>query len=341
MNILFPAGKPGGGDRAAHRRGKAVCMKLVTFAVPCRNAERELRALCESLLAAGDAAEIFLIDDGSADGTGRIADEYAGERPEIFRVIHQENGGIGDCIDRAVRFASGRYFKVLDPREEIDAESLVNVMKKIRRLEAAGGVDMIVTNYTIRGNDSIPDRTVRFRNVFRPGRIIGWDKARPFLAWQRMTLQSCMFRTKLIRKSGISLPKKLSCAEDLFVFAMLPQVQQICYLDRDLCSRRLGAGTPEPPEGSGERWEHRMTVCLEIFRMLCSGELRQEHAIPVKYLRQEAQYQFLLTVMTVRLTAGEGADEQLRGLWRKAGNIDPVRALQMRAAVLVKARLIK
>ena len=176
MNILFPAGKPGGGDRAAHRRGKAVCMKLVTFAVPCRNAERELRALCESLLAAGDAAEIFLIDDGSADGTGRIADEYAGERPEIFRVIHQENGGIGDCIDRAVRFASGRYFKVLDPREEIDAESLVNVMKKIRRLEAAGGVDMIVTNYTIRGNDSIPDRTVRFRNVFRPGRIIGWDE---------------------------------------------------------------------------------------------------------------------------------------------------------------------
>lgn len=39
--------------------------------------------------------EIIIVDDGSVDDTGKIADEYARKYPSIVRVIHQENGGHG------------------------------------------------------------------------------------------------------------------------------------------------------------------------------------------------------------------------------------------------------
>ena len=316
-------------------------MKLVTFAVPCRNAEHELPALTESLLAAGETAEIILIDDGSVDATGEAADRYAEEHPEIVRVIHQETGGIGACIDRAVRYAAGRYLKILDPREGVDAESLVNVMKKVRRIEAAGGVDMIVTNYTVRGGENFTDHTVRFRNAFPPGRIIGWEKAGRFRVEQRLTLQSCMFRVKLIRKSGIRVPAGVSCVEDLFVASMLTQVQELCYLDRDLCSRRIGAGLPMPVIGEETRrepWKDRLAVCLEIFRVYCEESSVKDRPAPDRYLQQEALFQLLLTEVTVRLTAGEGAEDVLQEMWKQAKRIDARKAAKLRLMVKLRSR---
>ena len=51
-------------------------MKLITFAVPCYNSEGYLSRCVESLLRAGNDCEIILIDDGSTDNTGIIADRY-------------------------------------------------------------------------------------------------------------------------------------------------------------------------------------------------------------------------------------------------------------------------
>lgn len=43
--------------------------------------------------------EIIVVDDGSSDATGAIADRYARENPQIVRAIHQPNGGHGAVIN--------------------------------------------------------------------------------------------------------------------------------------------------------------------------------------------------------------------------------------------------
>ena len=59
--------------------------KLITFAVPCYNSAAYMRHCIETLLSAGEQAEIILVDDGSVkDDTPAICDDIPpSSRPSI------------------------------------------------------------------------------------------------------------------------------------------------------------------------------------------------------------------------------------------------------------------
>ena len=57
-------------------------MKIISFAVPCYNSAAYMRKCIDSLLEAGEDAEILIVDDGSTkDDTAAIADEYEQKYP--------------------------------------------------------------------------------------------------------------------------------------------------------------------------------------------------------------------------------------------------------------------
>ena len=51
-------------------------MKLLTVTIPCYNSEGYMEKCIESILPGGERVEIIIINDGSKDRTGEIADEY-------------------------------------------------------------------------------------------------------------------------------------------------------------------------------------------------------------------------------------------------------------------------
>ena len=57
--------------------------------------------------------ELIIVDDGSPDATGRIADALAA-RDSRIRVIHQPNAGAPAARNRAMETAQGRYFFFMD-----------------------------------------------------------------------------------------------------------------------------------------------------------------------------------------------------------------------------------
>ena len=57
-------------------------MKLLTVTVPCYNSQDYMEKCIQSLLPGGNRVEIIIIDDGSKDNTGKIADEYARKFPD-------------------------------------------------------------------------------------------------------------------------------------------------------------------------------------------------------------------------------------------------------------------
>jgi len=84
----------------------------VSVIVPAYNEERllesSIRALRKTLDDIKVEAEIILVDDGSSDRTGSIAELLARALPQV-RVYHQDNKGIGGAFLAGAALARGEY----------------------------------------------------------------------------------------------------------------------------------------------------------------------------------------------------------------------------------------
>ena len=89
---------------------------------------RSMEHAIQSVLMAGDEAEVLIVNDGSKDRTSEIGHRYAEKYPGIVKVIDKENGGHGDAVMAGLKEASGKYFKVVDSDDWLDAKSLSIVM---------------------------------------------------------------------------------------------------------------------------------------------------------------------------------------------------------------------
>lgn len=88
---------------------------LVSTIIPVYDGERFLSEALDSALAQTyPYNEIIVVDDGSTDSSGAIADRYARLHPRAIRVIHQANRGTGAARNTAIEAAHGSYIAMLD-----------------------------------------------------------------------------------------------------------------------------------------------------------------------------------------------------------------------------------
>ena len=91
----------------------------VSVIIPVYNVEKYLVACIDSLMCQGDLSmEFILVDDGSTDLSGKIADEYA-KKEDRIKVIHQENGGASAARNAGLDVAQGEYIAFLDSEDWI------------------------------------------------------------------------------------------------------------------------------------------------------------------------------------------------------------------------------
>jgi glycosyltransferase involved in cell wall biosynthesis len=88
---------------------------LVSVVVPVYNGEHFLAEALDSALAQTFRnLEVIVVDDGSIDASGAIADRYATAHPQRVRVIHQANAGLVYARNAAIDASRGRYLALLD-----------------------------------------------------------------------------------------------------------------------------------------------------------------------------------------------------------------------------------
>ena len=102
---------------------------LVSIAVPVYNTARFLPEALDSLLAQDHVAwEGLLWDDGSTDGSGEIAADYA-HRDSRFRVLgNGRNNGIGIALASALQDARGSHVAVLDGDDQLEPDALSSML---------------------------------------------------------------------------------------------------------------------------------------------------------------------------------------------------------------------
>lgn len=91
-------------------------MVKVSVIVPIYNVEKYLRKCLDSLVSqtlCSDGLQIILVNDGSRDNSGKIADEFANQYSN-FEVYHIANGGVSNARKFGLSKATGKYIGFVD-----------------------------------------------------------------------------------------------------------------------------------------------------------------------------------------------------------------------------------
>ena len=205
-------------------------MKLLSVTVPCYNSEGYMARCVDSLLAGGDDMEIIIVDDGSTDGTAKIADRYQTMNPNVVRVIHKENGGHGSAVNAGIENATGLYFKVVDSDDWVNTEALREIMAFLRSIAGTRPqLDMLVSNFVYDKVGESRHRVMQYRSSLPAGQMLTWDDTKKFHRGHYILMHSVIYRTGLLRECGLKLPEHCFYVDNLYVFEPLPYVK---YLSR-------------------------------------------------------------------------------------------------------------
>ena len=287
--------------------------KLLTITVPCFNSASYMRGCVDSLLVGGDRVEIIIINDGSTDATGQIADEYAEKYPSIVRVVHQENGGHGEGINQGVKHATGKYFKVVDSDDKL-SEDFPAFLDALEQCEKEGGIDLAVTNYYYVHTDGEGDRSICYGNALPKNKIFEWKDTRRFRIHQMLTIHSCTFRTAILKAWDEPLPRKVFYEDNLMICKNLPKVKKMYYFPADLYRYWIGRPDQSVQEQAIiKRYTHQLLVTEKSFAA-CDLDNISEKMLK-KYLKHEMFMMFGISIMFTRLNKSSEADANMEKMF--------------------------
>ena len=216
-------------------------MKYISFAIPSYNSEDYISRAIESILPGGEDVEIIIVNDGSKDGTLKIAKEYKEKYPDIIKVVDKENGGHGDAVNFGLANATGKYFKVVDSDDWVNEEALLLILSFLKELERDDKeIDMLVSNYVYEKVGSAHKKCIHYRNVLPQDKIFTWDEIGRFHLDQYILMHSVIYRTSMIKLSQMTLPKHTFYVDNIYVYYPLPHVRKIYYMDVDFYRYFIG-----------------------------------------------------------------------------------------------------
>jgi glycosyltransferase involved in cell wall biosynthesis len=100
--------------------------RLVTVIVPCYNGAAFLEETLRSALAQSHPlVEILVIDDGSTDGSCKIAERFP------IRYIRQENRGLSEARNTGIRESRGTYVVFLDADDRLKPQAIARGLRAL------------------------------------------------------------------------------------------------------------------------------------------------------------------------------------------------------------------
>ena len=290
----------------------------------------------ESLLPGGEDVEILIIDDGSRDDTGRIADDYQARYPGIVKAIHQENGGHGEAVNSGLSHAAGVYYKVVDSDDWVDPEAYAAVLSFLRRsIEEEKPVDMLISNYVYEKQGARHKKVIHYHSILPENQYFGWEEIGHFGASQNILMHSVIYRRQLLLDCGFRLPKHTFYVDNLFVYHPLPYVKTMYYLDVDFYRYFIGR---EDQSVNETVMMSRIDQQIRVNKMMIDIYSRHEKENLPQQLT-DYMFHYLSTITTVtsvlliKMNTPE-AEEMKADVWKYLEEISPDAYQKMKHSTL-------
>lgn len=208
--------------------------KVLTLIIPTYNMEALLPRCLDSLVGAKglDLLDIIIVNDGSRDGSLRVARDYELRYPESIQVIDKPNGNYGSTINAALPAARGKYVKILDSDDSFYTDALDSYLRALSSLEA--DADISVTHFHMFHQDGSIEK-VKYDNYGREpyeyDRIYPLDEVLSGGYIRYFLMHSLAYRTDMLRSFGYKQTEGISYTDIQWDTYPLFHAQSIVFHD--------------------------------------------------------------------------------------------------------------
>lgn len=191
---------------------------MISIIIPVYNVENYLPKCIDSLLNQSyKDLEIILINDGSADNSGKICDEYANIDSRV-KVVHQANSGVSVARNVGMREAKGEWITFIDSDDYVN-NNFSTLCENLKNLDS----DLIISPLNKINNENetidINIDNNSFHNIIRNSKL---------------NISSCWskFYKKEIALTTQFLPSATIAEDKEFVIKVLINSKKITIIDK-------------------------------------------------------------------------------------------------------------
>ena len=169
----------------------------MVMVVPTYNEAENLEWIVDRTLAAVPETDVLVVDDGSPDGTGRIADEIAAREPRVSVVHRTEKAGLGAAYLHGFAVALDRGYDLIG---EMDADGSHQPEQLHRLVEAVTDADLVIGARWVRGGSVVN------WSLFRKALSVGgnlYARALLGIPVRDITAGFRLFRAETLRRIGL------------------------------------------------------------------------------------------------------------------------------------------
>lgn len=236
-------------------------MVTLSIIVPAYNVEKYIACLIESvkIQKIKNDIEVLIVSDGSTDNTENIVSQLTMDCSDYIRLCRKVNGGHGSVINYGVEHACGKYFKVIDGDDWVDANELIKLVEFLRQSDA----DLVVNNFSVIEDGT--NRCVR-KGVFTGveyGQIYSTEVLKQ--ANRYVGIHSFTIKTAILRDNHIKVDEKVYYEDTEYVLYPIPFVKSICYVNFDVYQYRIGTAEQSVnPKNMIKNRTHRTKVMKSL-----------------------------------------------------------------------------
>ncbi len=231
----------------------------VSVIVPIYNTAKYLENCLNSIVnQTHRELEIILVDDGSTDESGKIADTYA-KKDQRIKVIHQKNAGQSAARNHGIKESTGDYLSFVDSDDQIEPVFYSTLLKlykdntsvavcghQYRRLKDNSSKNLYQSPLKPRGKNETKKAYI-IKLLVKDGRMYSCNNK--------------LFKKEYIKDNNILFDTNINFAEDTkFVLDYLSYAEgEIAYDMSPLYIYNFGTetSTVKTAATKWENWEHQ------------------------------------------------------------------------------------
>ena len=236
---------------------------------------------------------LYLVDDGSSDGSDKLCDSFSYENPQIT-AIHKTNGGVSDARNRGILESNGEWIFFVDADDFLELDSLFLINEFVCKYNP----DLVLFNIKeISINKKIHVLKHPLKLNYNYNRFEIEQLIMPFACINGYSFVNSpcnkVYRASILKKNNIFFPSRVRGEDWIFNIKFLRCCQNMVATDALLynyCRTPFSAMSTYCPE-QFQLWEENWNVKQELIKkynlIVDQKKLSRQFYVKIYYFLRE------------------------------------------------------